>query len=320
MRVGACLLLAVSSLAGCSNRAGSNEAAMRAEAVTIDDCEAMGGAAIGLGMAGRLGDPAEDLGASDDCPGGRSLLGAIEAGSGDNGGLCCEVPMTVSAAECAALEGVALGDPGDGSSYVAGCEDGAELLGWANSCPPGGVCGEGGICCAAAPAVQTRTWMTWVNHYSVPCSGWEGKYMCNLVSDTRDGEWTIDYDGIFGTTLEWGHVYQVSVASMPSGGEGPDAPDTTVSVTEVLVDDVVPAGTTFSFPVDPAVPPGIPRSLELADAAQGKINEGPTFTCESEEICDGIATLLDGRATFEVEFVYTEDGTGLVAIRVVAEE
>ncbi|AUX19660.1 uncharacterized protein SOCEGT47_001120 [Sorangium cellulosum] len=99
-----------------------------------------------MGTPRRLGDPNVDLSRDDECPGSRALKGTLEAEGDANGGICCEIPPSLTFAECTEAGGQRLLDRGDGSLYVAGCEQGSSLIGWLTACD-GALCGEGGICC-----------------------------------------------------------------------------------------------------------------------------------------------------------------------------
>lgn len=112
-------------------------------------CAAGGGNSVGVAGASnnRLGDPKEDLGKADACPGGRHVLGFLSPVGDSNGALCCQIPPDISIATCEGLGGYSLGDRGNGSGYIEGCPGGAALLGWITSCDQPGLCGEGGICC-----------------------------------------------------------------------------------------------------------------------------------------------------------------------------
>lgn len=98
-----------------------------------------------------LGDPGLDSSRDDECPALRRTIGTLESEFDPNGGLCCEVPPLLTVDDCEGLGGVAIGDPGGGSSYSLGCaavttQPVGPLLGWLCE-EPGGFCGEGGICC-----------------------------------------------------------------------------------------------------------------------------------------------------------------------------
>jgi hypothetical protein len=117
-------------------------------ALSVDQCAAQGGSAIGIaGAPHAFETPDSDLTKDDLCPGGRLLIGMIESSDDPNGGLCCRLPPKVEYAECAAMGGTILLDPGSGSSYVQGCGKGKELLGWLSDRSCGMLCGEGGLCC-----------------------------------------------------------------------------------------------------------------------------------------------------------------------------
>jgi hypothetical protein len=117
-------------------------------ALKLAECAALGGEPMGIvGAPPRLGDPGIDLSRDDECPGSRIVKGTLGSTTDSNGGLCCEVPASVSAQECTDADGRILPDPGGGTSYIGGCAAGEELVGWlASTCeePP---CHTTGICC-----------------------------------------------------------------------------------------------------------------------------------------------------------------------------
>ena len=155
----------------------------------------------------------------------------------------------------------------------------------------------------------------WINHYSQPCSGPEGKYTCDLTADSREGPWQFDYNGILGIELRWGHVYQVVVQTRAFADSPPDGPAVVVQASEVLVDEVVPAATAFRLPVDPnQADLGLPATLSMHDANTGHVLQGPNFTCVAPEVCKAISSMLAGDEMFEVEFRYAEDLRSLVAL------
>lgn len=132
---------------GTPDAAGPAGEASRSE-LTPEQCAERGGQAIGLNVLGsfQIGDPGVDLTRDDDCPGSRILKGVLVSAEDSNGALCCEVPPSMTVAQCLEAGGRGWGDPGDGSSYIQGCGGGQTVVGWLTVCetPP---CGEGGICC-----------------------------------------------------------------------------------------------------------------------------------------------------------------------------
>jgi hypothetical protein len=55
-------------------------------------------------------------------------------------------PPSLTSAQCTAMSGRIIGDPGDGSAARNGCGEGKELLGWIED-PGVGVDGGPSICC-----------------------------------------------------------------------------------------------------------------------------------------------------------------------------
>jgi hypothetical protein len=134
----AAMLFQTLSLSGCDGD----------EPITVQECKERGGEPVGLvGSPITLGNRVGDLSADDDCPAGRGRIGTIRAADDPNGALCCLIPPSLENADCEALGGEIVLDPGDGSTYTEGCPDGRDLLGWLNECDTPGLCGEGGICC-----------------------------------------------------------------------------------------------------------------------------------------------------------------------------
>jgi hypothetical protein len=146
------VLLANLAIAGCGGdqmRDGSaSDGVLTRPMLTLEECGDLRGEPLGIpGAPPRLGDPGIDLSRDDECPGSRTVKGTLETTSDSNGGLCCEVPASVSVEECTNADGRVLADPGGGSSYVAGCAAGETLVGWlASTCeePP---CHTTGVCC-----------------------------------------------------------------------------------------------------------------------------------------------------------------------------
>jgi hypothetical protein len=101
--------------------------------LTPDECEDAGGRIIG--------DPGDGSSYENGCPGGGRLLGNVALGI--EGGICCGPPRLITLDECAAQGGIAIADPGDGSTHRDGCPDGGELLGSLGI----ELGDEGGICC-----------------------------------------------------------------------------------------------------------------------------------------------------------------------------
>ncbi|WP_129575198.1 MULTISPECIES: hypothetical protein [Sorangium] len=142
----ASLCFAILSTASCASEQASDEL-QAAQPLTLQECAALGGNPVGIvGSPVQLGDPGVDLSRDDGCPGSRALKGRLEAEGDANGGICCETPPSMTFAACDEAGGQRLLDRGDGSSYVAGCEEGSSLIGWLTACE-GSLCGEGGICC-----------------------------------------------------------------------------------------------------------------------------------------------------------------------------
>ena len=103
-----------------------------------------------MGIVGaplRLGDPGVDLSREDECPGSRTVKGTLQSTTDGNGGLCCEVPVSVSVQECLDAGGRVLPDPGGGTSYITGCAAGETLLGWLTSTCEEPPCHTAGVCC-----------------------------------------------------------------------------------------------------------------------------------------------------------------------------
>ncbi|WP_437614581.1 hypothetical protein WMF20_15940 [Sorangium sp. So ce834] len=140
------LCSAILCSASCTSQQASDES-QSAQPLTQQECAQLGGNPVGIaGSPPQLGDPGVDLSRDDECPGSRALKGTLEAAGDANGGICCEAPPSMTFAACDEAGGQRLLDPGDGSSYVAGCEEGSSLIGWLTACE-GSSCGEGGICC-----------------------------------------------------------------------------------------------------------------------------------------------------------------------------
>ena len=70
-------------------------------------------------------------------------LGSVGCGQSEDR---AEKPPSLTSAQCTAMSGRIIGDPGDGSTSRNGCGEGKELLGWIED---PGVFGDGGpsICC-----------------------------------------------------------------------------------------------------------------------------------------------------------------------------
>lgn len=107
--------------------------------LTLAECSERGGRAIA--------DPGDGSSYRDGCPGGAALLGHLGIEFGDEGGICCEVPL-ISRQECAEDGGLLIGDPGDGSTWREGCPGAGELIGRV----PLGI--EGSVCCAGLDAAE----------------------------------------------------------------------------------------------------------------------------------------------------------------------
>jgi hypothetical protein len=134
----AAVFLQTVSLSGCDGD----------EPISVQECYDRGGEPIGLvGHQISLGNRGDDLSADDDCPGGRERIGSIRAANDPGGAICCFRPPSLEFAECRALGGEVMLDPGSGSTYSDGCPDSRDLLGWLDTCDTPGLCGEGGICC-----------------------------------------------------------------------------------------------------------------------------------------------------------------------------
>jgi hypothetical protein len=157
----------------------------------------------------------------------------------------------------------------------------------------------------------------WVNHYQVPCSGWEGKYLCNLVADSEDGPWVMEYDAFGGVPLEWGHVYQVDLGFVDQGDGWQDAPRIATFVTDVRTDRSVDVGSaSFEFRVDPRVGEVGRPYLTFTGADGGKLIDGTPFICSSRQVCDLLDTALAGDQPFVVRFGYGPALLPLVALSI----
>lgn len=154
----------------------------------------------------------------------------------------------------------------------------------------------------------------WVNHYLAPCSGWEGKYTCHLIANSSEGPWLFGYDPLHDFAFQWGHVYQVELSQAP-GGDGADAPAVRTLVSKILADlPVDPRTTTFDIEVDPvADDAGHPLTVQMASETQGKVLDGPSFTCRSADVCRTLAELTGGTVPFAVSFRYSDDLSTLLA-------
>jgi hypothetical protein len=157
----------------------------------------------------------------------------------------------------------------------------------------------------------------WVNHYQLPCSGWEGKHLCNLVADAENGPWVTEYDPMGGVSLEWGHVYEVELGFVDRGDVGPDAPSIETFVAAIRTDRPVDAGsTTFEFPVNPQLGESGYRYLTITGAGGGELGDGTPFTCDSSQVCDRLQTALEGTERFVVHFGYGPELLPLVALSI----
>lgn len=198
-------------------------------------------------------------------------------------------------------------DVGDMSSQT-------ENVGGESRTVPGGSAGTeaSGQTEEALPPPRT----TWVNHYQVPCTGWEGKYLCHLVSSSPDGPWVTAYDNTGGVVLEWGHVYELELGWTEADGVGPDAPAVNTFTTAVLTDRLVDVNaTTFEFLVDPQLDDlGYP-TLELSEGG-GELIDGTRFVCDSDELCLQLEAALTRGDLFVLEFGYGENTLPLVALSI----
>jgi hypothetical protein len=116
--------------------------------LTSAECAELGGEPIGMiGAPPRLGDPGTDLSRDDECPGSRVVKGMLESVTDSNGGICCELPASVSVQECTDAGGRVLPDSGGGTSYILGCATGQTLVGWLASTCDETPCHTTGVCC-----------------------------------------------------------------------------------------------------------------------------------------------------------------------------
>ena len=169
----------------------------------------------------------------------------------------------------------------------------------------------------AATTVSYKASTTWINHYQVPCSGWEGKHFCYLVADSENGPWRMEYDPIGGVSLEWGHVYEVALGFVDQGDVGVDAPSISTFVSEIRTDRMVDVGsTTFEFRVDPQLGELGYRYLTMTGADSGELSDRTPFVCESSQVCDLLETALGDDKPFAVSFGYGPELLPLVAVSI----
>jgi hypothetical protein len=144
------LLIGMAALGvACGGPSPATPEADAPSALTVDGCGASGGNIVGAGATLGPGDPGPNYPIEVGCPGGRTLLGDIDANTDGGLAICCLLPPSLSSAECRSAGGYEVLDPGSGSRYVEGCPGAGKLLGWLRcDQPDSGLCGEGGICCA----------------------------------------------------------------------------------------------------------------------------------------------------------------------------
>lgn len=157
----------------------------------------------------------------------------------------------------------------------------------------------------------------WVNHYQVPCAGWEGKHLCNLVAPSEDGPWVMEYDPIGGVPLQWGHVYEVDLGFVDNGEHYVDAPDISTFVTQIRADHAVDVrSTNFEFRIDPGISELGLRLLSRTSAGGGELIDGTPFTCDSREVCDRLDTIFEQADPFVVHFGYVPGPLSLVVLSI----
>jgi hypothetical protein len=152
----------------------------------------------------------------------------------------------------------------------------------------------------------------------VPCWGWEGKYLCNLVGPSEQGPWETEYDPIGGVPLQWGHVYEVQLGFVDNGVHYEDTPDSSTLVTEIRTDHTVDVGSTsFEFEVDPGVDElGHPLLLSRTRAEGGELLDGTPFTCGSRQVCEQLETRLQQADPFVVHFGYVPGPLSLIVLSI----
>ena len=168
----------------------------------------------------------------------------------------------------------------------------------------------------AEPQVTLMASTLWVNHYQVPCWGWESKYLCNLVGPTEQGPWEMEYDPIGGVPLQWGHVYEVQLGFVDNEVHYEDAPDISTFVTEIRTDHTVDVGSTsFEFAIDPTMGVSGVAMLSRTSADGGELIDGTPFTCDSRQVCDRLETIFEQADPFVVHFGYVP-GLSLVVLSI----
>ena len=148
-----------------------------------------------------------------------------------------------------------------------------------------------------------------VESYKVPCFGLVNG-MCLLTQTAQEEVPSVNYDGIYGFTHEWGKTYEIVTETTHLSDPPMDGSSIQVDLIEIVKEELVPAGTTFSFVISPdqykeGYAPHV-QQISTDDNTQWRTLDQQPFSCTGA-VCESLVGALEGEAATTLEFEFQED-------------
>ena len=160
----------------------------------------------------------------------------------------------------------------------------------------------------AACAGETNTLQ--IEPYKVACMGFVTQ-MCMLTQNETQTEPTLESDPIEGFDFEWGKRYEIITETTAISDPPADGSSIRIDLVEVVKEEPVSAGTTFSFSIQPQEysPMGNMAHVEPVSTdnnTQWRMLDQQPFSA-SEEVGQALASALAGETDASLEFEFQED-------------
>lgn len=148
-----------------------------------------------------------------------------------------------------------------------------------------------------------------VESYRVPCFGLVNG-MCLLTQTAKQEVPSVNYDGIYGFTHQWGKTYEIITETTHLSDPPMDGSSIQVDLIEIVQEEPVPAGTTFSFVISPdqykeGYAPHV-QQISTDDNTQWRTLDQQPFS-SSEEVGQALVSALVGETGVSLEFEFQED-------------
>jgi hypothetical protein len=154
-------------------------------------------------------------------------------------------------------------------------------------------------CSSTGPSrAKPRVYTVEVRPATTDCMSWFGPHPCFQVRELPEGVLQPRLMSIEGFTYRWGQQYQLEIAEHIVTDPPADGPDRRYVLRRVIEDQVIPAGTEFTYLAWSGSP-------SIARTGAGDLRILLDYTIPCGEDCEAIGAAIEGRHRFELHMRFT---------------